>query len=129
MKYEKTLYDIIHNMNGCVYYKLIIDGIDHYERFVEELEKLPNESRSLKKVLALMERYSPNVLLPKEKFRQIKGIKRNDVYEFKDPPYVRVYVVLDKPNIYIVDGSLKKNQEETIKRIGKLLKQFNVQEV
>lgn len=127
--YEKTLFDIIHNPNGYVYYKLLIDGISHYDRFVDSLKKLPNEQRSLKKVLALMERFSPKVQLLENRFRQIKGLKRSDVFEFKDPPCVRIYVVLQKPNIYIVDGSTKKNQQSTIDRIGRLLKEFNSEEI
>lgn len=127
--YEKTLYDVIHNMNGCVYYRLIIDGVSHFDRFVEQLERLPNERKSLKKVLALMERYSPSILLPKERFRQIKGLKREDVYEFKDPPCARVYVVIQKPNIYLVDGSTKNTQEATISRVGRLLKDFKVEDL
>lgn len=128
-RYEKVPYDVVRNIYGCVYYKLVIDGRSHFDEFVDELKKLPNETRSLKKVLALMERYSPNIKLPKERFRQIEGIKRNDVFEFKDVPCVRIYVVLDAPNIYIVDGSIKKNQDKTISRVGKLLKGFNVEEV
>lgn len=125
-EYSIVPFDVIYNTNGCVYYKLIIDGKCHYDEFVDSLRKLPNEQNSLKKVLALMERFSPNVLLIKNKIRQIKGIKRDDVYEFKDPPCVRIYVVLDKPDIYIVTGSLKKHQDSTIKRIQKLLKNFKL---
>lgn len=127
--YEKELYDVIRNMHGCVYYKLIIDGKSHYDEFVKELKNLPNESRSLKKVLTLMERYSPNILLPKERFRKIEGIKRSDVFEFKDRPCVRIYVVIQKENIYIVDGSLKKEQDATISRVARLLKGFKIEEI
>ncbi len=127
--YEKEPYDVIRNMNGCVYYKLIIDGKSHFDEFVNELKKLPNETRSLKKVLTLMERYSPHVLMPYNKFRQIEGVKRSDVFEFKDPPCVRIYVVIKDRNIYIVDGSLKKKQESAISRVGRLLKDFNIEEI
>lgn len=127
--YSIVPFDVISNMNGYVYYKLLIDGVSHYDAFVEELKRLPNEQRSLRKVLTLMEMISPNVLLMKNKIRQIKGTGRTDVYEFKDPPCVRIYVVLNKPDIYIVAGGLKKNQEATIKRITKLLKNFNIEEI
>ena len=76
-----------------------------------------------------MERYSPNILLPKERFRKIEGIKRSDVFEFKDRPCVRIYVVIQKENIYIVDGSLKKEQDATISRVARLLKGFKIEEI
>ena len=127
MEYQTTLYDVIHNKNGYTYYKLIIDGVSHYDEFVDSLKKLPNEQRSLKKVLTLMEKFSPTVQLMENRFRQIKGLKRNDVYEFKDPPCVRIYIVLQKPNIFIVDGSTKKKQNAAIDRIGRLLKEFKIE--
>lgn len=128
-RYEKVPYNVIRNIYGCAYYKLVIDGKSHFDEFVEELRNLPNETKSLRKVLSLMEKYSPNVKLPKEKFRHIEGLKRKDVYEFKDVPCVRVYVVLQDPNIFIVDGSVKKEQNKTISRLGRLLKDFNIEEV
>lgn len=127
--YEKVPYDVIHNIYGCVYYKLVIDGKSHFDEFVKALRNLPNETKSLRKVLTLMEKYSPNIKLPKEKFRHIEGLKRKDVFEFKDVPCVRVYVVLQAPNIFIVDGSVKKEQDKAISRLGRLLKDFNIEEV
>ncbi len=71
-----------------------------------------------------MEKYSPYNRLPKEKFRQIKSLRRIDVYEFKDPPCVRIYVVLQVPNIYIVAGSTKNSQNATIAKLDNWLKDF-----
>lgn len=128
-EYSTEFYDLVKNLNGCAFYKLFVDGKCRYDDFVMEIEKLPRQKKGLVKVLALMERYSPYILLPKEKFRQIENVKRKDVFEFKDVPSgIRVFVVLQKPNIYIVDGSVKNEQKRTINSLTNLLKGFKQEE-
>ena len=39
---------------------------------------------------------------------------------------VRVYIILQKPNIYIITGGLKKTQDTDVKRLKKQVKDFNI---
>ncbi len=125
IEYRVVPFEEIRNNNGFFFYKLMINGECHYDYFVKEIEKLPNEQRSLRKVLTLMERFSPKVFLMNNRIRQIQGLKRKDVFEFKDPPCVRLFVVLDKPNIYVVSGSTKNGQKAAIRKLDNLLRDFN----
>lgn len=120
--YKKELFDLIHNKE-CTFYKLFIDGKCLFDEFVEELKKMPMDYKCLPSVYALMERYSPHQPLPPKKFRNIKGIKRKDVYEFKSNK-VRIYVILNCPKVYIITGSVKNDQDKTIKRIDKKIKDY-----
>ena len=120
--YSKVLFDLIQN-DEYTFYKLVIDDVCHFDEFVQEIEQMPRELSKLKSVYALMDRFSSHSMLPKTKFRQIKGITRKDVFEFKKD-MVRVYVILQKPDVYVVTGSVKNDQDKTIKRFDKKIKDF-----
>ncbi len=120
--YSKQLFDLIKN-DEYTFYKLIIDDVCHFDEFAQEIEQMPRELSKLKSVYAIMERFSSHVMLPKTKFRQIKGITRKDVFEFKKD-MVRVYVILHKPDVYVVTGSVKNDQDKTIQRFDKKIKDF-----
>ena len=70
-----------------------------------------------------MDCLSPSNLLPSSKFRQIKGLRRNDVYEFKKND-IRIYVIKKRPDIYVVLGGYKGSQDKDINRIDKLFNDF-----
>lgn len=80
--YSTELFNLIRN-EEYTFYKLFIDDVCHFDEFVQAIEKMPREISMLKSVYALMERFSSHTMLPKSKFRQIKGIARKDVFEFK----------------------------------------------
>lgn len=120
--YSKVLFDLIKN-DEYTFYKLVIDDVCHFDEFVKEIEQMPRELSKLNSVYALMDRFSSHTMLPKTKFRQIKGITRKDVFEFKKD-MVRVYVILQKPDVYVVTGSVKNDQDKTIQRFDKKIKDF-----
>ena len=70
-----------------------------------------------------MDEFSPTQMLPKAKFRQIKGVDRQDVFEFKRKN-LRVYVVMQQPNVYVVLGGYKKGQEKDIAKLKRYIKDF-----
>lgn len=69
---------------------------------------------------------------PKTVFNPIKGKKvkkneqRNDLYEFKSK-HLRVYVVLQKPNVFVVMGGSKNTQDTDPAALHKRLKGFPTQ--
>lgn len=69
-----------------------------------------------------MDSFSSN-FLPSSKFRQIKGLRRKDVYEFKNKD-IRVYVLMKKPNIFVILGGYKGTQDKDINRIDNLFNDF-----
>lgn len=103
------------------FYEVSVNGKCLYQEFVKGLS-----TRDLKKLIniyAYMDCLSPSNLLPSSKFRQIKGLRRNDVYEFKKND-IRIYVIKKRPDIYVVLGGYKGSQDKDINRIDKLFNDF-----
>lgn len=103
------------------FYKLYEDGVCYYDRFVEELDrKYKSLKKELPKIYALMDALG-NMNLPTTKFRYIhpnhKG-DREDVWEFKTA-HLRVYVIKQEPDVYIVLGGYKNEQDANIEKVFK----------
>lgn len=125
MDYTIEIFKVINNPYYN-FYKLSINGICQFDEFVKEVETISQEHKSLVKILNLMDAFSPTPL-PKTLFRQIvpKNKKeRPDIFEFKRDT-LRIYVILQKPNVYIVRGGRKKTQEQDIALVKKETKEFN----
>lgn len=70
-----------------------------------------------------MDMFSPHLLLPKTKFRQIKGAASNHFYEFKKND-IRVYVAKISPDIFVLLGGHKGTQKRDIKSLDRLFSDF-----
>lgn len=65
-------------------------------------------------------------LLPsclKQNFGRLRGVKRDDVYEFKKDD-IRIYVIKKYPSIFVILGAYKGTQDKNINRINKLFGGF-----
>ena len=105
--------------------EVAVNGKFQFQEFVDNLK---DERRDLKKLNAIygyMDSLSPSNLLPKTKFRAIKSKKCKNVYEFKKND-IRVYVILERPNVYVILGAYKSNQDLDIKKIDKLFNGFKM---
>lgn len=122
--YEIKDCDLVNNPNGYSFKKMYIDGTCQFDEFCEEVRASKNEYKNLVAIIALMQCFS-NILLPKEKFRQIKDLDRNDIYEFKKKG-LRVYVLLCKPDVVIILGGYKKNQKKDISRLKRKLADIDI---
>ena len=132
MAYSVQKLDIINNPK-CHFYKLLIDGKCQFDEFASDAEKIAANKKCLVNIYSRMDSFDPDLKLPKEKFNHIEGGKydRKDVYEFKKDQ-VRVYVILIKPNIYVVCGSIKKSkkdQERDIKRLFNAINAFDENDI
>lgn len=122
--YEIKDCDLVNNRNGYTFKKMYINGVCQFDDFYEEVHASKNEYKNLVAIMALMQCFS-DILLPKEKFRQIKDIGRNDVYEFKKKG-LRVYVLLCKPDVVIILGGYKKDQKKDISRLKRKLSNLDI---
>lgn len=122
--YEIKDCDLVNNRNGYSFKKMYIDGTCQFDEFYEEVHASKNEYKDMAGIIALMECFS-GTLLPKEKFRQIKDLDRNDIYEFKKKG-LRVYVLLCKPDVVIILGGYKKNQKKDINRLKRKLTNLDI---
>lgn len=114
--------DLVNN-TSCRFLKLLINGKCFFDDFLAEVEKNAIDKKSLAALINLMDEYSPTQMLPSAKFRQIKGVERQDVFEFKKKN-LRVYVVMKQPNVYVVLGGYKKGQEKDLKKLKRYIKGF-----
>ncbi len=74
-------------------------------------------------IISYMDNMSPQIRYPDTKFKHINDVCRSDVFEFKKKP-LRVYVVKQEPDIYVVLGGMKTDQKPDIKWLKKALKDF-----
>lgn len=121
MEYKTELLDIVNNPN-YTYYKLYVDDKCLFDEFVEEVSRSVKNMKELKTIYAYMD-FLGAQLLPKEKFNSIEDGKRSDLFEFKTK-HLRVYIILDKPYVYVVAGGYKVTQDKDIARFKKRIKGF-----
>lgn len=121
MDYRTEPFDIVNNDNYN-YFKLFVDEKCVFDDFVEEVSSNVKNMKELKVIYTYME-YLGAQMLPATKFNSIKGVARSDVFEFKTK-HLRVYVVVQKPYIYIVAGGYKTTQDKDIARFKKRIKDF-----
>lgn len=121
-KYQVRKFEPVNN-SSYQFLEVAVNG-----KFQEFVDNLKDERRDLKKLNAIygyMDSLSPSNLLPKTKFRAIKSKKCKNVYEFKKND-IRVYVILERPNVYVILGAYKSNQDLDIKKIDKLFNGFKM---
>lgn len=123
-KYTVTLLEEVINQNDCIFYKLYIEGKCLFDEFLKEIERDIKTKDALDSIYALMDKYSTVEPLPKQKFNHII-CSRKDVYEFKHKkPAIRVFVIKQDKNVYVIMGSRKNEQTKAIKRIDSRFKDF-----
>ena len=106
------------------FYKLIIDGRCLYDEFCDEVEDNVQSKKHLNVIRTYMNLLAQSdCLLPKAKFNSIK--KGGDIigYEFKKDS-LRVYVIKETPDVYVVLGGYKNTQKKDIERFAKIEKAF-----
>lgn len=123
-KYEAKPFDLVDNKT-YKFYELYINGKSLFRKFLNGIKTGSRDEKTFKGIISLMEFFSPSIMLPKTKFRQIKGTGRKDLFEFKKDD-LRIYVVKKSPSIFIVLGGYKVNQDTDINKLKTTLKEFNL---
>lgn len=121
-KYEEKIFEPINNKT-YEFREVSVNGRFLFQEFIDNLKDAPKDMKKIMQIYAYMNEFSPSTLLPKTKFRQIKGVKRDDVYEFKKDD-IRIYVIKRFPSIFIILGAYKGTQDKSINRIDKLFGGF-----
>lgn len=119
-KYEIRKFEPVNNKEYD-FYEVAVNGKYHCQNFIDGLNQT-QDVKKLHNIYAYMDSFSSS-LLPSSKFRAIKGLKRNDVFEFKKND-IRIYVIKKKPNVFVILGGFKGNQDKDINRIDKLFNDF-----
>ncbi len=125
-EYTTQSFDLVHNQQ-YEFRKLYIDGECQFDEFMKTIERNGNkkEITAFASIIAYMNMFSDSILLPKTKFRHIESVGRNDVYEFKKDN-IRIYVVMQRPNVYVVLGGYKNSQKKDIKNLARKVADFKI---
>lgn len=112
--FDRRLFDIVRG-HRLRFYKLVVNGKCPFDDFCDEVSLNERDKKSMNSIFAYMNLVaSENLKLPKEKFRHIIGTGIDNLYEFKKD-CVRIYVILEEPDVYILVGGYKANQKRDIK--------------
>lgn len=109
-KYEEKIFEPINNKT-YEFREVSVNGRFLFQEFIDNLKDTPKDMKKIMQIYAYMNEFSPSTLLPKTKFRQIKGVKRDDVYEFKKDD-IRIYVIKKYPSIFVILGAYKGTQDK-----------------
>lgn len=105
------------------FYKLYVDGVCQFDQFLDDISKNVADSKLYSYIIAYMDNLTDGNRFPSTKFNHIEDSRRNDLFEFKKDR-LRVYVIKQKPDIYIVVGGFKGSQKKDIKLLKSLIKDF-----
>ena len=124
-EFSTKQFDLANNPE-YTYYKLYVDGKCAFDDFFEEVERNIADKKSLESIIAYMDSLGA-LMIPRTKFNHIEGCKRKDLFEFKKDR-LRVYVINQIPNIYIVMGGYKTTQKKDISKLIHKTKDFPEQD-
>ena len=121
-EYSTKLFDLTNNPN-YTYYRLFVDGKCEFDDFLQEVNKNVADKKNMNAIIAYMDSLSAQ-LLPSIIYNHIESGERHDLYEFKKKN-LRVYVIDQRPKIYIVMGGYKSTQKKKdIPRLIRKTKDF-----
>lgn len=120
--YEVKIYEGVNNPQ-YVFYKLYIDGKCLFDEFLENIEKNKADKKLYRYIVAYMDALTDQNRFPSSKFNHIEDTSRYDIYEFKKDR-LRVYVLKQKPNFFIVLGGFKATQKKDINILKSIIKDF-----
>ena len=112
--------------NQCYHFlEVSVDGKYLFQEFINNLKDKKNDVKKLAAIFQYMDIFSPHILLPKTKFRHIEGSECKNLYEFKKND-IRVYVIMNKPSVFLILGAYKGTKKQDFKKIDKLFKDFKM---
>ena len=120
-EYDKAIFDLVNNPN-YTFYKLYVDGKCDFDKFLDDINKNIADKKSFTAIINYMDSLSAR-LLSSKMYNHIHDNERADLYEFKKND-LRVYVIDQRPNIYIVMGGHKKEQKKDIAKFKNKTKNF-----
>ena len=117
-------FDLVNNVQ-YTFHKLYIDGECQIDSFLDAIETggSKTEKNALARIIGNMSIISDSIRLSDKKFRHIEEIGRKDVFEFKHET-LRIYVIMQRPDMFVVFGGFKKNQKKDIKNLARKISGF-----
>ena len=111
-EYKTELYEDVNNQH-YTFHKLFVNGVCHFDKFLQEIQNNVADKKLFNYIINYMDCISDQIRLPSTKFNHIEDKHRSDLYEFKKDR-LRVYVIKQKPNFFIVIGGFKGTQKRIL---------------
>ena len=122
--FAKKNLDVVRN-GKLIFYKLLRNNVDLYQDFCEDICKDAILSKELNIIHTYMNLLADsNLQLPTAKFNSIKHGKNVVGHEFKSK-HLRVYVIKEDPNVYVILGGMKTTQKSDVSKFKKFIKEYN----
>lgn len=125
-KYSLTLSSHIPSNTKIDVYELCKNGKSIFEEFFKQIEDEGNLISNLAAAIRIVEDSANLKMAPKAKFRVLQGLSvKCKVFEAKSGT-IRIYMFHEeKTGRVIVMGGNKDSQNEDIKRVEKIIKEYN----
>ncbi len=123
MNYTVKEIDIVRNTNGITFYKMLFDGKCLFDDFVETTNSVRTDKEHFASMVAWLDCYSPYQFMPRTRINHIENVGRSDVIEFKKDN-LRIYAIVQRPNVFVILGGYKSNQKNDIRHIKKLMREL-----
>ena len=121
-EYRVEIFDKVNNPQ-YTFYLLYIDKKCQFDEFMKAIERNKNDMRLFPYIISYMDGLTDQNRYHSSKFNHIEDAIRSDIYEFKKDR-LRVYVIKQKPNFYIILGGFKGSQKKDIKLLKSMIKDF-----
>ena len=121
-EYSTVPYDDVRNPQ-YTFHKLIVDGVCYFDEFLQEIDQNVIDKKLFNYIAHYMDSITDQNRFPASKFNHIEDNDRSDLFEFKKDR-MRVYVIKQRPNFFIVIGGFKSTQKKDIKKFKSLIKDF-----
>lgn len=127
-KYSITLSSHIPSNTKIDVYELCKNGKSVFEEFFEQIEGEGNLISNLAAAIRIIEDSANLKMVPKSKFRVLQGLSvKCKVFEAKSGN-IRIYMFHEeKTGRVIVMGGKKDSQDEDIKRLERMIKEYHKQ--
>ena len=124
-KYSITLSSHIPSNTKIDVYELCKNGKSVFEEFFEQIEGEGNLISNLAAAIRIIEDSANLKMVPKSKFRVLQGLSvKCKVFEAKSG-IIRIYIFHEeKTGRVIVMGGNKDSQDEDIKRLERIIKEY-----
>lgn len=119
-EYETRPFPLVNN-DYYLFREVAVNGKYLFSEFIRQLTSA--DRKHFEAIIAYMDMFSPQLLLPKTKFNHIESSVSTSFYEFKKNN-LRVYVAKIRPNMFVLLGGYKSTQKRDIKSLNRLFTDF-----
>jgi len=119
---SKFVLESLNDVNGDVeFFKILEESICYWNEFCKHIENEKNWVDQLDQLKSRMDDVANKKLLPKEKFRKLKGM--DDCYEVKSKN-LRAYLLLDENGYVIMYAGKKTEQTQSLGKFEAIKKRY-----